>query len=71
MTTYFYDNKKKFKIRNIFFKKDLSNINLCVDTKDDLKKAKLITKLINKKYKSKFYLENFIKILDERKNFFF
>ena len=31
MTTYFYDNKKKFKIKNIFFKKDLSNINLCVD----------------------------------------
>ena len=71
VTTYFYDNKKKFKIKNIFFKKNLSNINLCVDTKDDLKKAKLITKLINKKYKSKFYLENFIKILDERKNFFF
>ena len=28
---------KKFKIK-IFFSKNLSNMNLCVDTKDDLKR---------------------------------
>ena len=53
--------KKNLKLK-IFSSKNLSNINLCVDTKDDLKKAKLITKLIMK-IDLKFYLENFIKIL--------
>ena len=36
VTKYFYDNFKKFKIKNIKSKKNLSELRLCVDTKKDL-----------------------------------
>ena len=36
VTTFFYKNYKKFKILNISAKNKYKNINLCVDTKEDL-----------------------------------
>ena len=37
VTQYFYRNFKKFKILNIKNKKNYSHLNMCVDTKFDLK----------------------------------
>ncbi len=51
VTTYFYKNYKKFKIFNFFAKKDLSKINLCVDTLEDLK---FLKKNYSKIYRKKF-----------------
>ena len=37
VTTYFYDNKKNYKIYNFVSGKDVENIQLSVDTEDDMK----------------------------------
>lgn len=52
VTQYFYRNFKKFKILNIKNKNNYSHLNMCVDTKFDLKKIRYIYKKIfkNKKY---------------------
>ena len=60
VTTYFYKNKKKFKIKNIFYKKNYSNINLSVNTNEDMKFVRIISKKIEKKYRSNYCLDNLI-----------
>lgn len=65
VTTYFYRNKKNFRIKNIYSKKNLSHLNLCVDDKNDLNKARAISKIIKKQFKSNFYLKNLVKALDK------
>lgn len=42
ITKYFYENKNKYKIKNFKFKKDLSYLNLSVNTLKDLKFIKKI-----------------------------
>jgi len=55
LTSYFYDNYRKFKIKNFFNKINYSKINLSVDNISDLLKVKKIIKL----YKNKnFNLNN-------------
>tara|TARA_Y100000591_G_C21758457_1_gene658770 strand:- start:199 stop:888 length:690 start_codon:yes stop_codon:yes gene_type:complete len=62
VSKYFYKNKEKFKIKNISLSKNLSHINLCVDTPDDLRRAKKITKIIERKFKSNFSMKNLVKV---------
>ena len=51
MTTYFYKNFYHFKIYNFFASQNFSNLNLCVDTEDDLKYLRQnYSKIVNKKY---------------------
>lgn len=55
LTSYFYDNSRKFKIKNFFNKINYSEINLSVDNISDLLKVKKIIKI----YKNKnFNLKN-------------
>lgn len=51
ITPYFYENYKKFKIKNIVYSSNQSHLNMSVDTKDDLRKAREVVKKIkiNKK----------------------
>ena len=50
ITSYFYANEKKFKIYNFSLKKNLSSINLSVDTLSDFDFVKKIIKLSNDRY---------------------
>ena len=59
LTSYFYKNHHNFKIKNFKNKIDLSHINLSVDTKRDLIKARRIIKLLG--YKN-IYLDNIVNI---------
>lgn len=52
VTTFFYENFKKFKIYNFYSKKNFKNMNLCVDTYEDLK---FLRKNYNKISKINFY----------------
>ena len=61
ITPFFYENSKKFKIKNIFYNSNQSHLNMSVDTKDDLKKARKIIKKLKIK-KRKNYLSNLIKL---------
>ena len=49
VTSYFYKNKKKFKIYNYFNRQNFSNINLSIDTIKDLKKIRNISARIKNK----------------------
>ena len=49
VTSYFYKNKKKFKIYNYFNRQDFSHINLSIDTIMDLKKIRNISASIKNK----------------------
>jgi len=61
VTRYFYNNKSKFDIINFKYKKNLSKINLSVDTNKDFK---LIKKILNKIKNNN--LEKILKILNEK-----
>jgi spore coat polysaccharide biosynthesis protein SpsF len=50
VTTYFYKNSKKFKIFNLKLKKNLSKLNLCIDTTKDLNFLKKNLKLNKLEY---------------------
>ena len=50
ITSYFYENKRKFKIFNFSLKKNFSSINLSVDTPYDFNFVKKIIGLSNDKY---------------------
>jgi spore coat polysaccharide biosynthesis protein SpsF len=56
VTKYFYNNYKKFKIINFFCKKDLSKINLCIDTQKDFNYIKNLLK--GKKIIDYYYIKN-------------
>ena len=58
ITQYFYDNKKKFKIKNFKIKKDLSRFNLSVNTKKDYE---FLKRNINKFNLKKNNLEKIMK----------
>ena len=47
VTTFFYKNKKRFKIKNIKMKKNYSKINFCVDHKKDLKFINAVSEKLN------------------------
>lgn len=50
VTSYFYRNKIKFKIKNVSSRKNLSKVNLSIDNKIDYERAKFIyKKLFNNK----------------------
>jgi len=49
VTSYFYENKKKFSIFSTTLFKKKMNLKLSIDTKKDLKKIKKIFSNINKK----------------------
>tara|TARA_B100001121_G_C18674841_1_gene615726 strand:- start:1332 stop:2009 length:678 start_codon:yes stop_codon:yes gene_type:complete len=63
---FFYRNKDKFRIKNILYKKNLSNLNLSVDTYADIKFARKVSRIIDNKFKSKYTLDNLLKILEKR-----
>jgi spore coat polysaccharide biosynthesis protein SpsF (cytidylyltransferase family) len=44
VTKYFYENSKKFEIKNFEYIKDYSKLNLSVDNQKDIKLAKKIAK---------------------------
>ena len=48
LTSYFYQNYKKYKIKNFFSKVNQNNLNFSIDSKSDLFKAKKIIKNIKK-----------------------
>ena len=52
VTSYFYANSKEFKINNSNTDKDLSFINLSVDTKEDLLRINHFITLTSIKYSS-------------------
>ena len=60
VTTYFYKNKKKFKIKNILSKKNLSFLNFCVDNKSDIEFLRSVSKKIERSYNSNYRLKNLI-----------
>jgi len=63
---FFYRNKNKFKIKNVLYKKNLSNFNLSVDTYEDIKFARKISKIIDDKFKSRYTFKNLVKVLEKR-----
>lgn len=48
ITKYFYDNKKMFKIKNFLYKKNISYLNLSINTKKDYKFIKEIVYKLGK-----------------------
>ena len=63
---FFYRNKNKFKIKNILYKKNLSNLNLSVDTYEDIKFARKVSRIIDKKFQSIYSFKNLVKVLEDR-----
>ena len=61
ITPYFYENSKKFKIKNISNYLDYSYLNTSVDTKADLNKAKKVIKRLSLK-KNENFLLNLVKL---------
>jgi spore coat polysaccharide biosynthesis protein SpsF (cytidylyltransferase family) len=47
LTSYFYANPSKFKIKNLENEQDISSINLCVDTPVDLLRLQEIVDMCN------------------------
>ena len=60
ITTYFYANSKKFNIKNVTYTSNQSNLNMSIDTKEDLIKARKVIKKFNFNIK-KNYLSKLIK----------
>tara|TARA_Y100000768_G_C23974689_1_gene682454 strand:+ start:767 stop:1438 length:672 start_codon:yes stop_codon:yes gene_type:complete len=61
ITPYFYENFKNFKIKNIKYNSNQSHLNMSIDTKTDLNKARKIIKRLNLN-KKKNYLLNLVKV---------
>lgn len=69
VTSHFYKNFKKFKIKNFSLRKSYNDLNFSIDTKDDFKRISKILSLLNKNNKNtntSFSLKN---ILLLNKNF--
>lgn len=64
VTPYIWKNPKKFKIKNLLYKKNLSYLRWTIDYPKDLKFAKEIYKRIYHKKKI-FLMEDILKILDK------
>jgi len=58
---YFYENSKKFKIKNFKYKKNYSSLNLSVDSEKDLKIARKIAEIIDNQ-KTRVSLDKIIKL---------
>lgn len=64
VTTFFYKNFKNYKIKNFYNKTDKSDINLSIDTKDDLDRAKKIIKFCkNRIFSLNYILKIYTKII--------
>ena len=64
VTTFFYKNFKNYKIKNFYNKTDKSDINLSIDTKDDLDRAKKIIKFCkNRIFSLNYILKIYKKII--------
>lgn len=67
LTSFFYDNHKKFKIKNIYNKKNYSNINLSVDNQCDLERVKNFIKYFkNTNYSLNHALLIYKKLFNEK-----
>ncbi len=63
VTTFFYRNRRKFKIKNVEMRRNYSKINFCVDYKKDLKFVSAVSKKLNILKKNKNSdLMNLIKV---------
>ena len=67
VTSHFYKKYKKFNIKNFSLKKNYSNINLSIDTRDDFYRIKKIINLLG--YKNKKILLKDILKLNKKTNF--
>jgi spore coat polysaccharide biosynthesis protein SpsF (cytidylyltransferase family) len=64
VTNFFYKNKNKFKIKNIYLKKNYNFINLCIDRSRDISIIKKILKRFNNQVpKIDIIINNYKKIL--------
>ncbi len=67
MTSFFYDNYKNFKIKNLYNKINNSNINLSIDNYADFIRAKKILKFCkNKNYSLDYILFIYKKLFNEK-----
>jgi hypothetical protein len=67
MTSFFYDNYKNFKIKNLYNKINISNINLSIDNYADFIRAKKILKFCkNKNYSLDYILLIYKKLFYEK-----
>jgi spore coat polysaccharide biosynthesis protein SpsF len=67
MTSFFYDNYKNFKIKNLYNKINNSNINLSIDNYADFIRAKKIIKFCkNKNYSLDYILFVYKKLFNEK-----
>jgi spore coat polysaccharide biosynthesis protein SpsF (cytidylyltransferase family) len=67
MTSFFYDNYKNFKIKNLYNKINNSNINLSIDNYADFIRAKKIIKFCkNKNYSLDYILFIYKKLFNEK-----
>ena len=65
VTSYFYENKKNFKIFNFELQKNLNKkYNFCIDTVEDLKRIRKIFKKINKLNLDDIKLKNLLEIYE-------
>lgn len=67
VTQYFYHNPKDFKMRNYSYLRDLSDIRLTVDSKEDFILAEEIYKRLAPDDEM-FYLEDILKLISEHPN---
>jgi spore coat polysaccharide biosynthesis protein SpsF (cytidylyltransferase family) len=67
LTSFFYDNYKKFKIKNFYNKINYSNINLSIDNLSDFIRVKNIIKFCkNKKYSLDYTLLIYKKLFNDK-----
>ena len=67
LTSFFYDNYKKFKIKNFYNKINCSNINLSIDNLSDLKRVKNIIKFYqNQNYRLNYTLLIYKRLFNEK-----
>ena len=65
VTPYFYENSKKFNIKNIKYFKKYSNLNFCVDTNRDIRLARKIAKKFDNFKNKKKFLESIINFQEQ------
>lgn len=66
ITSYFYKKKKKFNILNISLKKNLSNVNLSIDTHEDYEFVNKIIKISKDRFIGLSSIIKFIKKIKKR-----
>ena len=69
VTTFFYENKNNFKIKNIKNSENYSKFNMCVDTANDISQARSIYEKISHLHNKKIGWKKIIKKFYNKKNF--